>query len=145
MSQITNTAKVKPITSQESYGRAITVGLASTAAVIAVAFLLTRPVAAPAGGAGANQLTDGFLPGATAAHAAAQAQSAQALADGWEARLVGPMKAAQPDIRDGWEAGLVGAIAFTPHAVRDGWEAGLVPPTSSANDISDGWESSLFR
>ena len=96
MSQITNTAEVKPTTSAESYGRAITAGLTLTAAVIAVAFLLTRPVALPTGGAGTNQLADGFLPGAMAAHVAAQGQSAQALADGWEARLVGPLSAAQP-------------------------------------------------
>ena len=87
MSQITRTAEVKPITSTESYGRAITVGLAATAAIIVVAFLLTRPMAAiPAQGAGADQLTDGFLPGAIAAHAAQQVRNAQALSDGWEAQ-----------------------------------------------------------
>ncbi len=48
-------------------------------------------------------------------------------------------------VRDGWEAGLVGGIATTPHEVRDGWEAGLVPPAASGNDITDGWESSLFK
>ena len=127
MSQITRTAEVKPITSTESYGRAIAVGLAATAAIIVVAFLLTRPMAAiPAQGTGADQLTDGFLPGAIAAHAAQQVRNAQALSDGWEASLVGPVRAAQND-------------------VRDGWEAGLVPPASSGNDITDGWESSLFK
>ena len=54
MSQITKTAEVKPITSTESYGRAITAGLASTAAVIVVAFLLTRPMAAIPHGARAR-------------------------------------------------------------------------------------------
>jgi hypothetical protein len=146
MSQITKTAQAKPITNVESYGRAITVGLAVTAAVIVVAFLLTRPMAPiPTRGAGADQLTDGFLPGAIAAHAAQQLRNAQALSDGWEASLVGPVRAAQNDVRDGWDVGLVGGIATTPHEVRDGWEAGLMPPAPSGNDITDGWESSLFK
>jgi hypothetical protein len=146
MSQITKTAEIKPRTSDETYGRAITVSLTVTAAIIVAAFLLTRPLAAvPTGNASANSLTDGFLPGAMAAHAAVQAHSAQALADGWEARLVGPMYAAQNAVRDGWEAGLVSTIAATPHAVRDGWEAGLVAPTTPGSDATDGWESSLFE
>jgi hypothetical protein len=146
MSHITKTAQVKPITSVESYGRAITLGLASTAAIIVVAFLIMRPLpAGPTGTAGANRLTDGFLPGAMAAHAALQADNAQALTDGWEARQVGSIRAAQNGVRDGWEAALVGGIATTPHAIRDGWEAGLLPPAPSGNDITDGWESSLFR
>jgi len=146
MSHITKTAEVKPITSVESYGRAITVSLALTAAIIVAALLLTRPGSArPTGGTAADQLTDGFMPGAVSAHAALQVRSAQALADGWEARLVGPMHAAQNAVRDGWEAGLVGRIAATPQAVRDGWEAGLVPPAHAAADITGGWESSLFK
>jgi len=146
MSQITKTAEVKPITSVESYGRAITVSLALTAAIIVAALLLTRPGSArPTGGTAADQLTDGFMPGAVAAHAALQVRSAQALADGWEARLVGPMHAAQNAVRDGWEAGLVSTIASTPHAVRDGWEAGLVAPTTAGNEVRDGWESALFK
>ena len=146
MSQITKTAEIKPRTSDETYGRAIAVSLTLTAAIIVAAFLLTRPLAAiPTGNASANSLTDGFLPGAMAAHAAVQARSAQALADGWEARLVGPMHAAPNAVRDGWEAGLVGGIAATPHAVSDGWEAGLVPPEQPDDDITGGWESSLFK
>jgi len=146
MSQITKTAEVKPITSVESYGRAITVSLALTAAIIVAALLLTRPGSArPTGGTAADQLTDGFMPGAVAAHAALQVRSAQALADGWEARLVGPMHAAQNAVRDGWEAGLVSTIASTPHAVRDGWEAGLVAPTTAGNEVRDGWQSALFK
>ena len=130
MSQITKAVEAKPITSVESYGRAITVSLALTAAIIVAAFVLTRPATTgPTAGAAADQLTDGFLPGAIAAHAALQVRNAQALADGWEPRLVGPMHAAQNAVRDGWEAGLVGGIATTPHAVRDGWEAGLMPPS----------------
>ena len=146
MSQITRTAEVKPSTSMESYGRAITVGLAATAAVIVVAFLLTRPMAAiPPRGAGADQLTDGFLPGVIAAHAAQQLRSAQALSDGWEASFVGRVRAAQNELRDGWEAGLIGGTATTPREIRDGWEPGLVPPAASSNDITDGWEASLFK
>ena len=146
MSQITKTAEVKPIASTESYGRAIAAGLASTAAILVVAFLLTRPMAGvPLGATGEDRLTDGFLPGAIAAHTARQMQDAQALADGWEARLIGPMRAAQNDVRDGWEAGLVGSAAVTQHEVRDGWEAGLLPPAPSGDNITDGWESSLFR
>jgi len=146
MSQITKTAEINPRTSDETYGRAITVSLTLTAAIIVAAFLLTRPFGAiPPGHASGTSLTDGFLPGAMAAHAAVQARSAQALADGWEARLVGPMHAAQNAVRDGWEAGLVGGIAATPHAVRDGWEAGLVAPNTTGNEVRDGWESSLFK
>jgi len=146
MSQITKTAEIKPRTSDETYGRAITVSLTLTAAIIVAAFLLTRPLAAvPTGPASANSLTDGFLPGAMAAHAAVQARSAQALADGWEARLVGPVHAGQNTVRDGWEAGMVSRIAVTPHAVRDGWEAGLMPQAPPSNDITGGWEASLFR
>ena len=43
MSQITKAVEAKPITSQDSYGRAITVSLALTAAIIVAALLLTRP------------------------------------------------------------------------------------------------------
>ena len=126
MSQITKTTQVKPVPSEETYGRAITAALAITAAMILAAFLLTRPsTAVPFGGAAADRLTDGYLPGAIAAHSAQQLRNAQALTDGWEARLVGPMRAAQSDVRDGWEAGLVG------------------PHTSS--EIIDGWEASLFK
>jgi hypothetical protein len=146
MSQITKTAEVKHITSAESYGRAITAGLASTVAILVVAFLLTRPTAGvPSGAMGGDQLTDGFLPGAIAAHSAQQMQDAQVLADGWEARLIGPVRAAQNDVRDGWEAGLVGSAAITEYEVRDGWEAGLMPPAPTGDNITDGWESSLFR
>jgi hypothetical protein len=146
MSQITKTAEIKPRSSDETYGRAITFSLTLTAAIIVASFMLTRPLAAvPTGDASANSLTDGFLPGAMAAHAALQAHSAQALADGWEARLVEPMHAAQNAVRDGWEAGLVSTIASAPHAVRDGWEAGLVAPTTAGNEVRDGWESSLFK
>ena len=146
MSQITKTAQVKPVASVESYGRAITFGLAATATIIVVAFLLTRPLAAvPTGSAGTDRLTDGFLPGALAAHAAQHVRNAQALSDGWEGSLVGPVRAAQNELRDGWEGGLVGGIATTPQGVSDGWEAGLVPPAQSANEITGGWESSLFK
>jgi hypothetical protein len=128
MSQINKAAvgQVKPRTSDEFYGRAITATIALTAAIIVVAFLLTRPATTvSSAGGGASQLTDGFLPGAMAAHAAVQARHAQAMADGWEARLVGPMAAG--------------------NVVRDGWEAGLVGPATSSQDVTDGWEGSLFR
>ena len=46
MSQITKTTQVKPVPSQETYGRAITVALAITAAMIVAALLLTRPSSA---------------------------------------------------------------------------------------------------
>ena len=127
MSQITKTTQAKPIPSEETYGRAITVALAIAASMIVAALLLTRPSSAvPFGGAAADRLTDGYLPGATAAHTAQQLRNAQALTDGWEARLVGPMRAAQGDVRDGWEAGLVG-------------------PRTSGSEITDGWEASLFE
>jgi hypothetical protein len=129
VSQIDKAAvgQIKARTSDEFYGRAITATLAVMAAIIIVAFLLTRPATTvvPAG-SGASQLTDGFLPGAMAANAAVQARHAQALADGWEARLVGPMATA-------------GSV------VRDGWEAGLVGPANSNHEVTDGWEGSLFR
>ena len=145
MSHITKAADVKSRTSDEYYGRAITASLALAAAVIVAAFLLTRTTTAvPAGAAGAGNLTDGFLPGAISAHAAQQVRNAQAVTDGWEARLV-PMQGAQAGVRDGWEAGLVGAIGSSSGVIRDGWEAGLVPPAGSGNDVTDGWESSLFR
>jgi hypothetical protein len=127
MSQITKSAQAKPVASDETYGRAITATLALAAALIAVAFLLARsPASVPAGTVGADRLTDGFLPGAMAANAAEQIRNAQALDDGWEAGIVGPVHAAQ-------------------QSVRDGWEGGLVPPAASRNEIRDGWESSLFR
>ena len=72
MSQITKTAQVKPVPNNDTYGRGIAASLALAAAVIVAAFLLTRaPAAVPTGMAGADQLTDGFLPGAIAAHAGA--------------------------------------------------------------------------
>jgi hypothetical protein len=126
MSHITKTTQVKPVPSGATYGRAITVALALTAAMIVAAFLLTRPSTAVPSAGGANELTDGYLPGAIAAHSAQQLRNAQALTDGWEARLVGPMRAAQSD-------------------VRDGWEAGLVAPRTSSSEITDGWEASLFK
>lgn len=127
MSQITKAAQVKPIDSNDSYGRAITAALALAATLIVVAFLLTRsPASVPAGTVGADRLTDGFLPGALAANAAEQIRNAQALDDGWEAGIVGPVRAAQ-------------------QSVRDGWEGGLVPPAASGYEIRDGWESSLIR
>jgi len=129
MSQITKTspAEVTPRTSDEFYGRAITATLALAAAVIVAALLLTRaPAAVPAGASGANDLTDGFLSGAISAHSAQQLRNAQALNDGWETRLVTPVRAAQPD-------------------VRDGWEARIVAPSTAGQDVTDGWESSLVR
>jgi hypothetical protein len=106
MSQISKTAQVKPTTSDETYGRAITAILALAAAVIVAALLLTRPQAAvPTGAAGGGDLTDGFLPGAMAAHAAQQIRNAQALSDGWEAGLFGPRTTNQ-EPRDGWESSL---------------------------------------
>ena len=69
MSQITKTTQVKPVPSQETYGRAITVALAITAAMIVAAFL-----DAPVNGSAVrwrgrpDRLTDGYLPGAIAAH-----------------------------------------------------------------------------
>jgi hypothetical protein len=126
MSQITKAAQVKPIDSNDSYGRAITAALALAATLIVVAFLLTRaPATLPAGAAGADRLTDGFLPGVMAANAAERIRNAQALDDGWQAGLVVPMQAAP--------------------GVRDGWEAGLVAPAEAGGEIRDGWESSLFR
>lgn len=146
MSQITKTAQVKPVPNNDTYGRGIAASLALAAAVIVAAFLLTRaPAAVPTGMAGADRLTDGFLPGAIAAHSAQQMRNAQALSDGWEASLVGPMRAAPNEVRDGWEAGLIGSAAITQHELRDGWEAGLVAPSESDSDITDGWESSLFK
>lgn len=127
MSQISKTAQVKPTTSDETYGRAITAILALAAAVIVAAVLLTRPQAAvPTGAAGGSDLTDGFLPGAMAAHAAQQIRNAQALSDGWEAGLVVPARTIQGEARDGWEAGLFG-------------------PRTTNQEPRDGWESSLFR
>ena len=126
MSQITKSAQANPRTSDEFYGRAITATLALAAALIVVAYLLTRPATTPAGAAGARDLTDGFLPGAVAARAAAQIRDAQSLTGGWEARLVQPMVTRQG-------------------AVRDGWEAGLLPPVTPTTDVRDGWESSLIR
>ena len=128
MSQITKAvpAHVKPRTSDATYGRAITAALAFAAAAIVAALMLTRPpVALPAGAAAANELTDGFLPGAIAAHTAQQMRNAQALNDGWEGRLAGPTRVAQ-------------------NTARDGWEGSLVPPTT-AGGITDGWESSLLE
>jgi hypothetical protein len=129
MSQITKTAQapVKPRTSDEFYGRAITATIALAAAIIVVAFLLTRGTAAvPAGAAGGDQLTDGFLPGAIAAHTAQQLRNAQAVNDGWQGSLVGPMRAAGAQ-------------------VRDGWEAGILAPSAAGHDVADGWESSLLK
>ena len=127
MSQITKApAQVKPRTSDEFYGRAITATLALAAAIIVVAYMLMRPATSvPSGNAGANDLTDGFLPGAIAANGATLTRNAQALTDGWEARLVGPAAISRGAIRDGWEAGLVGPTAPTRHEVTDGWESSL--------------------
>jgi hypothetical protein len=126
MSQITKSAQAKPRTSDEFYGRAITATLALAAAMIVVAFLLTRPASTvPTGAAGARDLTDGFLPGAVAAHSAAQIRDAQSLTGGWEARLVPPKVTSQGAVRDGWEAGLLAGV--TPTAdIRDGWESSLI-------------------
>jgi hypothetical protein len=126
MSQISKvaSAQVKARSSDEAYGRAITATLALAATVIVAALLLTRPpIAIPAGAGGANELTDGFLPGAIAAQ---QMRSAQALSDGWEVRLVGPGRDA-------------------PNSVRDGWEGSLVPPVTLAGELTDGWESALLK
>jgi len=128
MSQITKaSAQVKPRTNDEFYGRAITATLALAAAIIVVAYVLTRPATPiPSGGSDSGNLTDGFLPGAIAANGAVQARDAQALADGWEARLVRP-------------------VVMSHAAVRDGWEAGLTAPASTGHEVTDGWESSLFK
>jgi hypothetical protein len=126
MSQITKAAQVKPRTSDEFYGRAITATFALAAAIVVAAFLLTRPATVPSSSASASDVTDGFLPGAMGAHAAQQIRQAQAVTDGWEARLAGPIGAAPTD-------------------VRDGWEGRLVPAATSPNNITDGWESSLFK
>ncbi len=146
MSQITKTAEVKPIASTESYGRAITAGLALTAAILVVAFLLTRPMAAvPSRGVGSGP-ADRWLPAGRHRRSHSTADAAcPGLVRRLGGRLIGPMRAAQNDVRDGWEAGLVGVSRHHPARMRDGWEAGLLPPAPSGDNITDGWESSLFR
>jgi hypothetical protein len=128
MDQISQTAAQSPtvaVDKPETYGRAIGATLALAAALIAVAFvMLPGSAVRPSADSQAATLTDGYLPGAIAAHAAAMAQNADALTDGWEARLI--------------------TSSRTAPSPRDGWEAGLVGPTVGET-ITDGWEASLFR
>jgi hypothetical protein len=113
MSQISNSVVQAPtITAprQNGYGRTIGLTMALATAIILAAFvLLPEPALPQAGRTTSSTLTDGYLPGAVTAQAAARAEDAQALTDGWAPRL-----------------GATSTGASGPGAVQDGWEAGLL-------------------
>jgi len=113
---------IVPVQGSTSTRRGLAAVLATFFAAVALAgmvastFTTTPSTRAPSG-----DLTDGFLPGAIAANAAAESDSAIAITDGWAAGLMG--SAGSHDLRDGWEV-----KSITPAAaaeIRDGWEARL--------------------
>ncbi|MEP6469924.1 MAG: hypothetical protein ABJC24_09160 [Chloroflexota bacterium] len=130
MSQINKTAAQAPIITlekPESYGRAIATSMAAAVALaaagIAFAFVLTaQPSPTPALRTSTSQLTDGYLPGAIAAHQTAKIANAQALNDGWQGRLSAGGATATVALKEG---GRLGMNPVTTNVI-DGW-AGLIP------------------
>lgn len=113
---------IVPVQTVNDGRRGLAAVLATILAAVALAAMLsTTFTAAPSTRAPSGDLTDGFLPGAIAANAAAHAGSGNAVTDGWAAGLVG--SAGSHDLRDGWEGRITPSAAATE--IRGGWEARL--------------------
>ena len=112
-----------PVQGSRSARRDLAAVLATFVAAVALAGMLsTTFTAAPTPRTASGDLTDGFLPGAIAANAAAHVGSGELVTDGWAARLV---ESAQGQ------------------SLRGGWEVRIAPSTTAATQIHDGWEARL--
>lgn len=90
----------------------IIVLIGTIALVATLAFQLDR-ASAPASGPRADQLVDGWMPGVTAANAAARLEAANRQRDGYMSSLFPEA----PEVTDGWAS----ALLKDEPAIVDGW------------------------